>query len=308
MSKSPITDLIAEANSWRNEDPNADSTEQVSEEVTSLIARLTDALEFVTDNYVLKSWSGLFEILNEAYPEDVFLTLPNNESRDSGPRIISLIRLLDRERTRAEVAESRLEAATVATDDHEPIKILRDKTFVAWQDVLTVTSERAEDAIAFRVADTLAYYGCRASNPKADDPHMGYHAFSEDQREHLRGKQADATAEIVRIIASERAAAKAEASNQNARQAIECSNARFDLLNQSRKERAAVEPEWGLSDSTLDTFPEPHFTSREANVRRQQRKGHPAIKVVRRGVTPWLPVEPVQVDPQPQVSESGADE
>ena len=28
-----------------------------------------------------------------------------------------------------------------------------------------------------------------------------------------------------------------------ARQAIECSNARFDLLNQSRKERAAVEPE-----------------------------------------------------------------
>ena len=58
-----------------------------------------------------------------------------------------------------------------------------------------------------------------------------------------------------------------------------------------------IEPEWGLSDSMLDTFPEPHFTSREANVRRQQRKGHTAIKVVRREVTPWLPVEPVQVDP-----------
>ena len=37
-----------------------------------------------------------------------------------------------------------LEAVTVATDDHEPIKILRDKTFVAWQDVLTVTSERVD--------------------------------------------------------------------------------------------------------------------------------------------------------------------
>jgi len=111
-----LVDLIAEANSWRDEDPNADSTEQVSEEVTFLIARLTDALEFVTDNYVLKSWSGLFEILDEAYPEDVFLTLPDNESRDSGLRIISLIRLLDRERTRAQVAESRLVSASTSDD------------------------------------------------------------------------------------------------------------------------------------------------------------------------------------------------
>ena len=116
-----LADLIAEAKSWRNEDPSADSTEQVSEEVTSLIARLADALEFVTDSYVLKSWSGLFEILDEAYPEDVFLTLPDNESRDSGPRIISLIRLLDRERTRAQVAESRLEAVTAPTESEREV-------------------------------------------------------------------------------------------------------------------------------------------------------------------------------------------
>jgi len=118
---SDVEALIAEANSWRNEDPSADSTEQVSEEVTSLIARLADALEFVTDSYVLKSWSGLFEILDEAYPEDVFLTLPDNESRDSGPRIISLIRLLDRERTRAQVAESRLEAVTAPTESEREV-------------------------------------------------------------------------------------------------------------------------------------------------------------------------------------------
>jgi len=88
-----------------------------------------------------------------------------------------------------------------------------------------------------------------------------------------------------------------------ARQAIECSNARFDLLNQSRKERAEVEPEWGLSDSTLDTFPEPYFFSTEENVKRHQRKGHPAIKVVRREVSPWLPVEAIEVDPQSHDSE-----
>ena len=111
-----IEELIAEANSWRNEDINDDSTEQVSEEVTSLIARLTDALEFVTDNYVLKSWSSIFEILDEAYPEDVFLVLPNNGSRDSVLRIIALIRLLDRERTRAQVAESRLVSASTSDD------------------------------------------------------------------------------------------------------------------------------------------------------------------------------------------------
>ena len=116
-----IEELIAEANSWRNEDINDDSTEQVSEEVTSLIARLTDALEFVTDNYVLKSWSSIFEILDEAYPKDVFLVLPNNGSRDSVLRIIALIRLLDRERTRAQVAESRLEAVTAPTESEREV-------------------------------------------------------------------------------------------------------------------------------------------------------------------------------------------
>ena len=159
MSKSPITDLIAEANSWRNEDPNADSTEQVSEEVTSLIVRLADALEFVTDNYVLKSWSGLFEILNEAYPEDVFLTLPNNESRDSGPRIVSLIRLLDRERTRAEVAESRLEAVTVPT------------------------------AGVIEAAARAGYEYLRAKRPETHGPYDSWEELDESYREYLRGVQ-----------------------------------------------------------------------------------------------------------------------
>jgi hypothetical protein len=64
---------------------------------------------------------------------------------------------------------------------------------------VTVPSEN-ERELAFRIADTLAYYRCRLNNPKADHPDMGYHAFSEDHREHLRAQQAEATGEILRII------------------------------------------------------------------------------------------------------------
>lgn len=51
-----------------------------------------------------------------------------------------------------------------------------------------------------RVADTLAYYQCRETNPKADHPRMGYHAFSEEQRAHLREQKAEAAAEIARMM------------------------------------------------------------------------------------------------------------
>lgn len=51
-----------------------------------------------------------------------------------------------------------------------------------------------------QIADTLAYYQCRETNPKADHPSMGYHAFSEEQREWLRDKKREAAAEIVRMM------------------------------------------------------------------------------------------------------------
>ena len=56
------------------------------------------------------------------------------------------------------------------------------------------------DGLQERIEDTLAYYQCRETNPKADHPSMGYHAFSEEQREWLRAKKSDAAAEIVRMI------------------------------------------------------------------------------------------------------------
>ena len=56
------------------------------------------------------------------------------------------------------------------------------------------------DGLQERIEDTLAYYQCRETNPKADHPYMGYHAFSDDQREWLRAKKSEAAAEIVRMI------------------------------------------------------------------------------------------------------------
>ena len=56
------------------------------------------------------------------------------------------------------------------------------------------------DGLQERIEDTLAYYQCRETNPKADHPSMGYHAFYEEQREFLRERKAEAAAEIVRMI------------------------------------------------------------------------------------------------------------
>lgn len=49
-------------------------------------------------------WDVLMQILDQHYPIDVFPTGPDLSRRDSGPRIISLIRHLDAERVTAEYA------------------------------------------------------------------------------------------------------------------------------------------------------------------------------------------------------------
>jgi hypothetical protein len=42
------------------------------------------------------SWSGLMALLDEHWPEDVFPTRTDHPDRDPGPRIVSLIRMVDR--------------------------------------------------------------------------------------------------------------------------------------------------------------------------------------------------------------------
>jgi hypothetical protein len=52
----------------------------------------------------LHSWDGLLELLDEHWPEDIFPTEPDSETRDTGPRIVSLLRWV--ERLQAELAET----------------------------------------------------------------------------------------------------------------------------------------------------------------------------------------------------------
>jgi hypothetical protein len=46
----------------------------------------------------LESWDFLMALLDKHYPADVFPTLPDDDRRDPGPRIVSLIRYLDEAR------------------------------------------------------------------------------------------------------------------------------------------------------------------------------------------------------------------
>lgn len=50
----------------------------------------------------LRTWAGLMELLDAEYPADVFPTEPDRAARDPGPRIVSLLRQLDRLRDLAE--------------------------------------------------------------------------------------------------------------------------------------------------------------------------------------------------------------
>lgn len=74
------------------------------------------------------------------------------------------------------------------------LDVVVEKILAAADAVVTV------DGLQERIEDTLAYYQCRETNPKADHPSMGYHAFSEEQREFLRARKSEAAAEIVRMI------------------------------------------------------------------------------------------------------------
>lgn len=59
--------------------------------------------ELVAELERLHSWDGLMELLDEHWPEDIFPTMPDTDRRDPGPRIVSLLRMVDR--LRAEGAD-----------------------------------------------------------------------------------------------------------------------------------------------------------------------------------------------------------
>jgi hypothetical protein len=59
--------------------------------------RIDEHIEHVAEVLVseLASWDFLMEVLDRNYPASVFPTLPDDENRDPGPRIVSLIRQID---------------------------------------------------------------------------------------------------------------------------------------------------------------------------------------------------------------------
>ena len=92
-----------------------------------------------------------------------------------------------------------------------------------------IMSDELRGELEHKVSDTLAYYHCRATNPKADHPRMGYHAFSEEQREHLRANQAEAAAEMVRVIGEITTDAKADAWDEGSRALMRAASAEQTL-------------------------------------------------------------------------------
>ncbi|AVI04339.1 hypothetical protein SEA_NORMANBULBIEJR_83 [Mycobacterium phage NormanBulbieJr] len=52
--------------------------------------------ELIAEVERLHTWDGLMELLDEHWPADIFPTLPDDDKRDPGPRIISLLRWVSR--------------------------------------------------------------------------------------------------------------------------------------------------------------------------------------------------------------------
>ena len=76
--------------------------------------------ELIDELRRIDSWSGLIELLDRHWPEDIFPTLDDDDDRDSGPRIVSLIRWVQRlreDKNQQQTRIGKLEAACQKADD-----------------------------------------------------------------------------------------------------------------------------------------------------------------------------------------------
>lgn len=75
----------------------AESTDEPSLSLALAFRELASCYaDLVLEVERLHSWDGLMSLVDEHYPEDIFLTKADDERRDPGLRIISLLRQLDR--------------------------------------------------------------------------------------------------------------------------------------------------------------------------------------------------------------------
>ena len=89
-----------------------------------LIASLADALAEQSQQREaaeaeverLHSWDGLMGLLDEHWPAEIFPTLPDSDQRDSGPRIVSLLRWVDA--AEAALATARADALEEAAQEY----------------------------------------------------------------------------------------------------------------------------------------------------------------------------------------------
>lgn len=79
---------------------------EIGYDLIPLIDAHTEQLRAELDR--LHSWAGLFELLDEHWPADIFPTLADREGRDPGPRIVSLIRWVEQLRAERDEALGKL--------------------------------------------------------------------------------------------------------------------------------------------------------------------------------------------------------
>lgn len=74
------------------------------EDIPALVDEV-ERLREEMDGMVSRDWRGLMAILEDIYPEDIFPTMADDPKRDAGPRIVSLLRVVDelRKRLRAQL-------------------------------------------------------------------------------------------------------------------------------------------------------------------------------------------------------------
>lgn len=130
-------DVIEYARRWADLHRANTFQREGAKRVDALLALAEEQAEQI-DGMVTKDWHGLRAILDQVYPADVFPTLPDRASRDDGPRIVSLLRNLDR----AEVTIARVQELA---DDPESVKVhAGGGNLVTQRDVIDPDELRAE--------------------------------------------------------------------------------------------------------------------------------------------------------------------
>lgn len=74
--------------------PHENALHDLANDDVPVLLKVVDQLALEVER--LHSWDGLMSLLDEHYPEDIFPTLIDGPDRDPGPRIVSMLRTINR--------------------------------------------------------------------------------------------------------------------------------------------------------------------------------------------------------------------